>query len=266
MLRDRGHEEPRLRGPDLLILCYHAVSRGWDSPLAVHPARLEAQLRFLLRRGFSARTLADAVASPARRTLVVTFDDAYRSVGTEAFPVLERLGVPASLFVPTDLVESRGLITDLVRVPDAWVGEEDDMRVMSWDEVRRLAAAGWEVGSHTCSHPRLPRLGGEEALSELRRSRSICEDRLQRRCDSLAYPFGSHDERTMRLARDAGYDRAVTLELRLLAPLHGRGLMNLPREGVYPNTSWPKFLVNTSHAIRRARYSAPFATLAKRLQ
>lgn len=255
------------RGADLLILCYHAVSRHWASPLAVRPDRLEAQVRFLQRRGFVARTLADALARPSARTLVVTFDDAYRSVGTEGFPVLDRLGVPASLFVPTDVVDSEGAMTDLIRIPAAWVAEdEEEMRAMSWEEVRRLAAAGWEVGSHTCSHPRLPDLSAEEARAELTRSRSICESRLQRACDSLAYPFGSHDEQTMRLAREAGYRRAVTLELRLLAPLHGRGPMSLPREGIYPTTGWPKFLINASMLVRRVRASAPYAALASGLQ
>jgi peptidoglycan/xylan/chitin deacetylase (PgdA/CDA1 family) len=255
------------RNADLLILCYHAVSRSWTSPLAVRPDRLEAQVRFLLRRGFAARTLAEALARPSARTLVVTFDDAYRSVATEGFPVLDRLGVPASLFVPTDIVDNSGPMTDLIRIPDDWVADdEEDMRAMSWEDVRRLAAAGWEVGSHTCSHPRLTQLSAGEALAELTRSRSICESRLQRACDSFAYPFGSYDEQAMRLACEAGYGRAVTLELRLLAPLRGRGPMSLPREGIYPTTNWPKFLVNTSILVRRARASAAYAALASDLQ
>ncbi|MGB7588910.1 MAG: polysaccharide deacetylase family protein [Solirubrobacterales bacterium] len=114
------------------------------------------------------------MAEPARRTFVVTFDDAYRSVAVEGLPVLERLGVPASLFVPTDLVDERGLMTELIRIPDDWVGDEEDMRGMSWEEVRGLATAGWEVGSHTCSHPDLTQLEAEQVQSELQRSRLIC--------------------------------------------------------------------------------------------
>jgi peptidoglycan/xylan/chitin deacetylase (PgdA/CDA1 family) len=258
-----GGSESWTPGADLLILCYHAVSRRWSSPLAVHPNRLEAQIRFLLRRGYAAKTLSDAVGNPARRMFVVTFDDAYRSVTTEALPVLERLGVPASLFVPTDLVDNRGLMTELIQIPDAWAGDDDDMRGMSWDEVRRLVGAGWEVGSHTCSHPDLTRLGTGETRAELQRSRSVCENELQLTCDSLAYPFGFHDEPTMQIARQAGYRRAVTLELHLLTPLYGRGLMDLPREGIYPTTNWPKFLINTSRLIRRARFSTLFGAMAK---
>jgi len=252
-------------GPGLLVLCYHAISSSWSSPLAVHPDALRDQLRFLLRRGWNAKTLAGAVAEPTRRTLVVTFDDAYRSVLAEGLPVLEKLGVPASLFVPTDLVDDEGLMTDLIRIPDDWIGEEEDMRGMSWDEVRKLAARGWEIGSHTCSHPDLTSLPEEEARAELERSRAICEERLQESCASLAYPFGFHDEATKRLAREAGYGQAATLELRLLTPLHGRDLMDVPREGIYPTTHFPKFLVNTSVFVRRARFSRRFAAAARSL-
>jgi len=253
-------------GPELLILCYHALSRRWSSPLAVGPDRLGAQVRFLLGRGWVAKTLAEAISQPARRTLVLTFDDAYHSVLSEGLPVLERLGVAATLFVPTDLADRGGLMTDVIPIKDAWVGDQKEMRGMSWEEVRRLAEAGWEIGSHTCSHPDLRALGSERVTEELRRSRSICEERLQRACHSFAYPYGFHDERTKSLVAEAGYRRAVTLELHLLTPLHGRGLLDLPREGIYPTTSWPKFLINSSRAIRRARYSAPFGALAGLLQ
>jgi peptidoglycan/xylan/chitin deacetylase (PgdA/CDA1 family) len=253
----------QIPGPGLLILCYHAVSSSWSSPLAVHPEQLRRQLGYLLRRGWHATTLAEAVAAPRRRTLVVTFDDAYRSVLDEGLPVLVELGVPASLFAPTDLVDEEGLMTDWIRIPPDWVGREEDMRAMSWDAVRTLAAAGWEIGSHTCSHPDLTLLPAAEARAELQRSREACEERLQRPCASFAYPFGFYDPSSMALVREAGYLQAVTLELRLLTPLHGRGLMDLPREGIYPTTNLPKFLVNSSVSVRRARFSGPFAGLAR---
>ena len=74
------------------MLCYHAVSDRWPSPLAVRPEQLERQLALLVRRGYRGTTFEGAVSvPPAPRTLAVTFDDGYRSVLEHALPVLDRL-------------------------------------------------------------------------------------------------------------------------------------------------------------------------------
>ena len=101
--------------PDVLVLCYHGVSERWPSYLAVTPNQMARQLGFLVDRGFRGATFEQAVTSPpARRTLAVTFDDGYRSVMTHALPILERLGLPGTVFVPTDFVGRDG--------PMSWPG------------------------------------------------------------------------------------------------------------------------------------------------
>src|SRR3954469_21309762 len=91
-----------------LVLCYHAVSERWSAPLSVTPDRLRAQLRLLLRAGYTGATFSDALlAPPAARTLAVTFDDAFASVIELAFPILDRLGLPATVFVATDFARER---------------------------------------------------------------------------------------------------------------------------------------------------------------
>jgi len=248
-----------------IVLCYHAVSTSWSSPLAVRPDRLAAQIRSLLRRGYTAKTLGEAVdAQRPERTFVVTFDDAYRSVRECALPVLEGLGVRASLFVPTEIVDRSGLMTEMIPIPSEWVGTRDDMRAMSWEEVRSVADAGWEIGSHTCSHPDLTGVDTTQLRVELERSKDECESRLQMPCPSFAYPFGVYDVQVIDAVRRAGYRQAVTLEQHVLDPLHGRGALDMPREGIYPSTTWPKFLLNTSQLMRRLRCSAPYSAAARR--
>jgi peptidoglycan/xylan/chitin deacetylase (PgdA/CDA1 family) len=246
----------------VFVLCYHAVSETWPSPAAISPARLRAQLRLLQRRGFRPMTLSAALREDAPPgALAVTFDDAYRSIGTRGLAVLEALGIQATVFVPTDPADS----ADLMRWSELaqWVGteHEDELRCMSWEELRGLAARGWEIGSHTCSHPHLTEVGGELAEHELRRSRRRCEDRVQRPCPSLAYPFGSYDRRVVEMAAAAGYETAVTLDERIVAPLAGRGPLEVPREAIYRETSWPIFLAKTSRLVRRVRVSRAYARL-----
>jgi peptidoglycan/xylan/chitin deacetylase (PgdA/CDA1 family) len=241
---------------DLLILCYHAVSDSWPAVGAAEPAALDRQLRYLLRRRYRPLTLSAALAAdPTERRLVVTFDDAFGSVLERGLPVLEPLGVPATLFVPTDFAAEAAPMT--WSTLGKWIGtaHEGELRCMSWNDVRDLAAAGWEIGSHTCSHPKLTSLDRLAVADELTRSRQICENELQRHCAALAYPFGLHDRSTVEVAAEAGYESAVTLGERLLGPRQLERPLELSREGIYRTTPWPHFLAATSPALGRVRRS-----------
>ena len=133
---------------------------------------------------------------------------------------------------------------------------------MSWEQLRSLSEGGWEIGSHTASHPHLTEIGEERASSELRDSRAACEEELQRPCRSLAYPFGSYDATVRDLAAAAGYRTAVTLDERIAAPLRGRGRLEVPREAIYRSTGWVTFAAKTSRLVRRVRVSRAYASLA----
>jgi peptidoglycan/xylan/chitin deacetylase (PgdA/CDA1 family) len=240
---------------DPLILCYHAVSDTWPRVDAVGPAALERQLRHLLKQGYRPLTLSEAMASAGEgRTLAVTFDDAYRSILERGLPVLEKLGVPATIFVPTDYASEAAPIT--WSSLGGWVGtaHEHELRCMSWDEIRVLAEAGWEIGSHTCSHPKLTEIDSDRGAGELERSKLACEAEVGRRCAAVAYPFGLHDERVVGLAEAAGYAWGVTLGERLLGRV-SREPLELSREGVYRTTRWPHFLAATSPFVRKLRSS-----------
>ena len=77
---------------------------------------------------------------------------------------------------------------------------------MTWDELRSVVDRGFEVGSHTASHPHLPELTDSELDDELRRSKERLEDELERPCHYLAYPFGEQSPRVRAAARAAGYE------------------------------------------------------------
>jgi peptidoglycan/xylan/chitin deacetylase (PgdA/CDA1 family) len=215
---------------DLLVLCYHGVSETWPAATTVRPDAFERQLEAFARRGYVGATLADALTElPAERTLVVTFDDAHSSVLEHAAPVLERLGMPATVFVPTDYPDSgRPMGWDGY---DVWMGteHEHELACMGWDELRGLAARGWEIGAHTCSHPRLSQVDDPTIASELTRSREVCERELDAPCRSLAYPYSDYDERAVRAACAAGYQFAVSVPTGPQAPLP----LQWPRVGVY---------------------------------
>jgi peptidoglycan/xylan/chitin deacetylase (PgdA/CDA1 family) len=248
---------------ELMVLCYHAVSESWPSPAAVSPQALRSQVRRLLKRGYRPMTLSAALAEGApRKALALTFDDAYASILLKGLPVLAELGAPATVFVPTDAAAEAAPMrwSELAQ----WSGGEyeSELRCMSWDQLRELSRQGWEIGSHTCSHPRLTEIGSERAEGELSRSRAACEEEIQRACTSFAYPFGDYDEAVIGLVAAAGYRAAGTLDERLLAPLRGRGPLEVPREAIYHSTSLPLFAAKTSRPLRRVRTSRVYASLA----
>ncbi len=196
---------------DTLILCYHAVSESWPSELAVRPERLREQVAYLLDRGYRPANFTDAVqGSAGERVFVVTFDDALRSVFDLGRPVLADLGVPATLFVPTDFPGS-GVPFPLPGA--AWVGgeHESELECMGWDEVRQLRDEGWEIGSHTCSHPWLTQTSTELLSYELTRSAEVLAGEMGERCRSIAYPYGDHDDRVVAATEAAGYETACTV-------------------------------------------------------
>jgi peptidoglycan/xylan/chitin deacetylase (PgdA/CDA1 family) len=248
---------------DLLILCYHAVSEAWPTEFAVSPQSLDSQLRHFLRRGYRPATLSTALSGASGpKTLVVSFDDAFASVSERALPVTSALGVPATIFVPTSYVAGDGAMEWASLEHWAGTEHEDELRCMNWDDLRALVAAGWEVGSHTSTHPDLTTLTDSELDSELASSKARCEEEIQRPCAALAYPFGAHDRRVMDRTRAAGYAAAVILDSELAIPAGSlvrpgrpREMFGLLREGVYRRDGWPRLLAKTSPLARRARAS-----------
>jgi peptidoglycan/xylan/chitin deacetylase (PgdA/CDA1 family) len=147
---------------DVLVLCYHAVSPTWNATFSVPPETLEHQLSHLVRAGWRGATFSDAVLDPlSPKTLAVTFDDGFASVFDVAEPILTRLGLRGTVFAPTAFMGERQHLN--WQGIEAWRGtpHADELRCMTWDELGQLADRGWEIGSHTCSHPHLTTLSDE---------------------------------------------------------------------------------------------------------
>ena len=242
-----------------LVLCYHAVSDAWPSSLSVSPAQLRAQLQYLLRRGYRGVTFSQVVAGDLpRKSVAVTFDDGYRSVLENAFPVLTELGMPGTVFVPTGFVGSGK--------PMEWPGIDqwargphaEELCPMSWDELRTVRDAGWEVASHTVTHRRLPELDDEQLTHELTASKADCARELGLSNVTLAYPYGAHDDRVREAASRAGYVAAAAVRPGPAKPLQW------PRIGIYPADRPWRFGVKASRAVRRLRSSHFGMLLEKR--
>jgi peptidoglycan/xylan/chitin deacetylase (PgdA/CDA1 family) len=193
-MRDSYSEERAPAGDSILILAFHALEESGDV-LSYPPSLLGEAVERLLGAGWEAVTVrggADrlrAGSQPGRRLLAISFDDGYRSIWDHGFPVLERLGVPATVFI-NGLPGASGALPPM---------EGRDR--MTAGQIREWAAAGGEVGAHSVTHPDLTSLTGAALDEEMAESKTGLEEITGKAVTSFAYPFGFHDPRVRAAAR-----------------------------------------------------------------
>ncbi|HWP43533.1 MAG TPA: polysaccharide deacetylase family protein [Blastocatellia bacterium] len=174
---------------EIAILMYHSIDAS-GSVVSVSPQEFASQMGVLADLGLRAMRLREAVRCYIEngcwpeRAVVLTFDDGFANFFDTAFPVLERHGFTATMFVVSRHV---GGLNDWAP-PPAGLGAR---ALMDWNQLAELATAGVEIGSHTLTHPDLRRLPAREAANEIKSSRAEIEDRLGQPVESFAYPFGA---------------------------------------------------------------------------
>jgi len=183
------------------ILMYHSVDADAqpENRLAVTDKTFDRQMRFLKVHNYNVIPLEELVelirggeAIPAK-TVVITLDDGYKDNFTNAFPILQKYQIPATLFIITNEV-----------------GRPQDDR-LSWGEILEMQDSGLIfIGSHCVGAEPLINIESEEELIyQITASKDILEERLGRQVDLFSYPEGFFDEKIKALVVQAGYKGAV---------------------------------------------------------
>jgi peptidoglycan/xylan/chitin deacetylase (PgdA/CDA1 family) len=183
------------------ILMYHVISKA---PAGVANAELWVdkdvfadEMHALQSAGYTAITLQQAwdgwkQGGPMpRKPVVISFDDGYLSHYTHAKPVLRKLGWPGVLYLTVKNIGPGGLTER---------------------QIRSLMKAGWEIDSHTLTHPDLTTLDDATLARELEESRAELKQRFDVPVNFFAYPAGRYDARVQQATRAAGYLAATTVE------------------------------------------------------
>ncbi len=215
---------PLTVGLDLPILMYHYVrdmpassTDAVGKDLSVSPRNLTAQVAMLQQLNVTAVSMDDVLEylygrkAPPARPVVLTFDDGYDDIYTQAYPILAAGGMAGTAYVISDFVGQPGYMT--------------------WDQLRDLSRHGWSIQSHTISHPDLRVVADAELQRQLRESKARIERELGLPVQHLNYPAGKHDARVMAAAGAAGYRTAVTVDYG--TRLTPRQLFDLPRVRVH---------------------------------
>ena len=195
LLRNAGTHGP-------LALMYHSVVPGDGTPdwqWAVSQHRFIDQLDLLRDEGWTTvcvRDLSDPVGLP-KRSIVLTFDDGYAD-NYAAFEALAQRGMRATWFI----------VSRDVGAMSGWDDGIAAQRMLSREQLHSMAAAGMEIGAHSCSHARLTELDDTRLADEVERSKIALAGIIESSVQSFAYPYGKHDDRAVEAVRRAGYASA----------------------------------------------------------
>lgn len=194
------------------ILMYHQI--GKFEPMKTHRAtycdhrRFASQMALLARFGYSVLSMDDVLAclrgdrpTPAK-AVALTFDDGYENFYDYAWPVLQRYGFPAMVY----------LISGKLGQASSWFAADgrDTPPLMGRARILELRRAGVDFGSHSVGHLKLARQSDARIREEVGRSKAELEDLLGEPVDHFCYPYGSYDLRTIDAVADAGYRSATT--------------------------------------------------------
>jgi len=175
------------------ILMYHHIdSDSKESKLSVSPESFRRQMKFLKDNNYnvvSLDKLVELIESKKPmpyKTIAITFDDGYKDNYTEAFPLLKKYDIPASIFIAANKIGKQGYL--------------------SWQELEEMASYGIDIGSHTLTECYLPDIKDKRKLyREIYDSRKIIKDRLPSEATFIAYCSGGFNENIKQMAMRAGY-------------------------------------------------------------
>jgi peptidoglycan/xylan/chitin deacetylase (PgdA/CDA1 family) len=194
----------------LAILNYHNIApvpMGMKLPqLYVSPEKFARQLWWLRRVGLAGVSLSEGMRrlnqGDAAGCVALTFDDGYADNVSSAAPILREFGFSATCFVVSDHVGSY----------NAWDAERLGGRkpLMTREDLGAWMEVGFEIGSHTCSHPDLTALSREAAMEELVNSRTSLSRITGTPVTTFCYPYGRCNSGLAWCAEQAGYQIAVT--------------------------------------------------------
>ncbi len=181
-----------------VVLLYHRFGEDSLPSTNIKLEQFEAHINLLKAGNYHFMKLGDAVkllktkqALP-ERTVIISVDDAYKSVFTEAWPRLKAAGIPLTLFVSTDQVDS------------------NHSNYMSWDNIRQLQAEGAEIAHHTASHLHMVHAGITAAIQDVRKASARFKTELGAVPKLFAYPYGEYTNEIAEAIKAEGFEAAFS--------------------------------------------------------
>lgn len=168
----------------VLVLMYHRVLKEEEIKLDIHPGMyvsnhsFEKQLGYLIKKYqiISLNDFEEWISGDKkfnRPPCMITFDDGWKDNYTNAYPLLNKFNVSATIFLATK-----------------FIGQED---MLTWENVKEMESSRITFASHTISHKNLDSISYKELQEELIGSRNIIDDELDKNVKWLCYPKGIYN-------------------------------------------------------------------------
>ena len=194
------------------VLAYHKI----DEPTAdvklrgafTSPKSFARQMSYLKKCDFEFYTASELIDFykengffPAR-AITLTFDDGWKDNYTNAFPIMKKLGIKATIFlVPSCIGEISAKV-----VADG----EGEREHLALEDITEMSEYGIEFGSHTLNHKLLHQASDEEVEFEVTESKKEIENLLCKPCRVFAYPAGFYTDAAQTAVKCAGYIAAFS--------------------------------------------------------
>lgn len=180
------------------VIMYHSVKYEKDNPVRISEENFAAQMKYLKDNNYTTLSLNELYefiknnAPVPEKSVVLTFDDGYKDNYENAYPILKKYGLKATIFVITD-----------------YIGKNEYLTI---SEIKELEENGIHIESHTVNHKDLSTLSYEDQITELKESKKSLEKLINREVKYIAYPYGKYNESTIKAAKSAGYELALTTD------------------------------------------------------
>ncbi|MCY8317235.1 polysaccharide deacetylase family protein [Bacillus vallismortis] len=207
----------------LPILMYHSISSG--NSLRVPKEEFEAHMKWLHDNGYQTVTPKEAYLmltqdkKPSEKCVLITFDDGYTDNYEDAYPVLKKYGMKATIFMIGKSIGRKHHLTE--------------------DQMKEMAQNGVSIESHTIDHLELNGLSPEQQYSEMADSKKLFDNMFHQETSMISYPVGRYNEETLKAAEETGYQMSVTTEPG--AASRDQGMYALHRVRVSPGMSGASF-------------------------
>jgi len=188
------------------VLVYHNFSNKKSDKTAVGQDDFEAQMKYLKQNGFHVVSIdqllnfIDYKEQLPEKSIVITFDDAWRSIFDIALPILIKYNFPATFFIYTDFIGGG--------------------KAMTWKQIETLSRIGFDIQCQTRTHRNLAAPKKNESFKEYFKSiemeigypKKLLKKKLNIDCKYLAYPYGETNNLVIALLKKYGYRAAFTID------------------------------------------------------